>query len=291
MPSNSTPNQVARRKVTARVGRDGYDVDGNISGGMGCVWLLSRPTEPKDPRFTKRMAVKTFRQDLDETLIINELRNWLDLRHPRILQLIGIEYLNWHLSAVMPRMDGSLYDAIAMSPFAPPAATSIVLDILTALDFGSREHGIYHLDIKPQNVLWINNLANVRVTDWGISRLLTSPTFYNDARNSTQTFTQTAGTPGYMGPERFTSSWSIMDAADLYSLGFLASELIAGPFVSQTICDKGLNDYSYSILHDTAARIAKVAGGRLGNFITACIAWDPNLRPATFKEAIHILGR
>ncbi|KRE87081.1 hypothetical protein ASG75_02725 [Rhodanobacter sp. Soil772] len=257
---------------------------------MGDVWLLSRQDPPKDPRFEARVAVKTFHIDISEKLVVNELTNWLGLCHPRITPLLAIDYLNWHLAAVMPRMDGSLYEVITKKSFEPTVAMGIVRDILFALEFALGELGIYHLDIKPQNILWLNSPTNVKVADWGISRLASARATTAGMGNASATFTSAAGTPGYMGPERFDPEWPITAASDLYSLGLVASELVVGAFVTDLIRKHGFNEHGLTALNSAAAKVANQIGGSLGDFIAQCTALDPRQRPASFTDALRLLA-
>jgi Serine/threonine protein kinase len=275
--------------VDARLGGDGYSIEATLSGGMGDVWLLSRDNSPKDPRFAARVAVKTFHANLPEKQVINELGNWLELRHPCITPLLAIDYLNWHVAAVMPRMDGSLYDALRDNVFGAQKAAPIVRRILFALEHVWLKSGIYHLDIKPQNILWIGDPTNVKVADWGISRFVKPFPPVPQGTEASGSFTQASGTPGYMGPERFDPTWEMSAAADLYSLGLLACELVAGPFVSELIGTYGFSDAAVTRITGRATQIATQSAGPLGNFIRKCIAWDPAKRPTTFTDALALI--
>ncbi|MEY2115411.1 MULTISPECIES: serine/threonine-protein kinase [Rhodanobacter] len=283
-------NPIARAQVDARLGGDGYAIDAALSGGMGDVWLLSRHESPKDPRFAARVAVKTFHADVPEKMVVNELTNWLGLRHPLITRLLAIDYVNWRLAAVMPRMEGSLYEVIVKKPFEPTVASRIVRNVLFALEFAFGELGIYHLDIKPQNILWINSPANIKVADWGISRLVSARAVTTWLSDVSITFTSVSGTPGYMGPERFDPDWPVTAAADLYSLGLVASELVAGAFVSDLIRKHGFNERGVAAVNGAATHVASQMGGSLGNFITQCTALEPHLRPASFTEALRMFS-
>jgi serine/threonine protein kinase len=283
-------NSITRMPVGARLGGDGYAIDAALSGGMGNVWLLSRNEPPKDSRFAAHVAVKTFHADVPEKMIVNELTNWLGLRHPKITPLLAIDYVNWRLAAVMPRMDGSLYEVLAKTPLEPAGATSIVRNVLFALEFAFGELGVYHLDIKPQNILWINSPTNVKVADWGISRIVSARAVTTGLTGTSTTFTSASGTPGYMGPERFDPDWPVTASADLYSLGLVASELVAGTFVSELIRKHGFNARGVAAVNSAAVQVADQTGGSLGSFIIQCTALEPRHRPASFTDALRLVA-
>ena len=107
-----------------------------------------------------------------------------------------------------------------------PLALRLLTEVTRALAYAHR-HGVVHRDIKPENVLLADDEA--QVADFGIAKALTA-----SAEGGTLTSVGLAiGTPAYMAPEQASADPSIDHRADLYSLGVVAYEMLAG---QPTIC-------------------------------------------------------
>ena len=103
----------------------------------------------------------------------------------------------------------------------------IVREIISALS-AIHSAGLLHRDIKPANIILDRDTRSIKVTDFGISTLIT--------RNYTET-ENLRGSPAYMAPECFTSFEKIGAPIDIFAAGVLAYELIAGirPFYGESI--------------------------------------------------------
>jgi len=107
-------------------------------------------------------------------------------------------------------------------------AVKITQEIANALDYAHRQ-GIFHRDIKPANILLADGHAVV--ADFGIARAV--------ANASTQAFTSAGlvvGTPQYMSPEQASGERDVDGRSDIYSLGCVLYEMLAGepPFAGST---------------------------------------------------------
>jgi len=130
----------------------------------------------------------------------------------------------------MPYVEGeSLRDRLNREKQLPlEDALAITAEVADALSY-AHSHDIIHRDIKPENILLARGHA--RVADFGIARVLTSPTA------ETQTATGVAvGTPAYMSPEQVNGAWQLDARTDVYSLACVAYEMLAGasPFIGPT---------------------------------------------------------
>jgi serine/threonine protein kinase len=106
-------------------------------------------------------------------------------------------------------------------------AVSVIVQIASALDF-AHTHGVVHRDLKPANIMF-RDVGTPVLTDFGIAR-------YQDATATRLTQTgMLVGTPTYMSPEQINGQ-NVDGRADLYSLGILFYELLAGhpPFRGDT---------------------------------------------------------
>jgi serine/threonine protein kinase/tetratricopeptide (TPR) repeat protein len=127
-----------------------------------------------------------------------------------------------HLWFTMPYIEGeSLRDRLRRERQLPiDEAVRITREVALALDFAHR-HGIIHRDVKPENILLVDGQA--LVADFGIGRAL-------DAAGSEQ-ITNTGfavGTPAYMSPEQSVGERDIDGKTDVYSLGVVLYEMLAG---------------------------------------------------------------
>lgn len=213
-----------------------YGVVEVFKGGMGTVRLLHR--DAGNAVYRKYLAVKTFDADEDdeEAQIEQELGNWARLSSPCIMPMIKIGRLNFELCAIMPLGLGSLRDRLKESRLTIPQIKQVLLDIVTGLHDAQKQLGVAHLDLKPDNVLVkIPDPLRVRVSDWGLSRMMSRSKSHHDfltnakaweGRQTRDVTAFAAGTFPYMSPERFSGAWKVGPAADVFSLGVMACEML-----------------------------------------------------------------
>jgi tRNA A-37 threonylcarbamoyl transferase component Bud32 len=197
-------------------------------GGMANVYLA------RDLKHDRDVAIKVMRPELTESMgserYLREIRLLARLQHPNILGLVDSGEASGVLYYVMPYLaDGSLRGRLTRERELPVAtALGIFREIASALEYAHAE-GVVHRDIKPENVLL--SAGHALVTDFGIARIVD-----DSASGSTLLTTAgtTIGTPQYMAPEQVAGDSKIDHRADLYSLGVLVYELLAGipPFAA-----------------------------------------------------------
>jgi serine/threonine protein kinase len=273
-----------------------YNVEGVRNGGMGRVWLLTQAfPESRDPVYRHELAVKTFDFVSDQQTIECELNAWISLQHQFVLPLLKLGRLNYQLAAIMPRMHGSLDNLLEEGRTFSEQETSLTMfEIALALEHAWKSAGILHLDIKPSNVLVEDSHAlRIKVSDWGISRLVgqkvpAAPIVAPQAVDPKSKVTAySAGTPLFMSPERFSRSWQMSPAVDIYSLGLMAVLLNTGtlPFrfgqvdPLEEIVTGALYVNARALLADRTSRFQKLCLGSL----------DPN--PVTRISSYHTFLR
>ena len=199
-----------------------YHIDRELGvGGMATVYAA------RDIKHHRQVAVKVLRPDLAASLgadrFLREIEIAANLQHPHILPLYDSGGAGELLFYVMPLVEGqSLRDRLTRTGALPiDDAVRIIRDVAGALAY-SHQHGVVHRDIKPENILLSSGHA--MVTDFGIAKAVSDA-----ASGATLTgIGITLGTPAYMAPEQATADPSLDHRADLYALGAMAYELIAG---------------------------------------------------------------
>jgi serine/threonine-protein kinase len=134
----------------------------------------------------------------------------------------------------MPYVDGeSLRHRLARGPIEVAEAVSILRDVARALAY-AHARGIVHRDVKPDNVLLSGGAAVV--TDFGIAKAVSASRTITRADALTQAGVS-LGTPAYMAPEQALGDPTLDHRADLYALGVVAYEVLAGtpPFTGATL--------------------------------------------------------
>ena len=200
---------------------DRYPVERELGrGGMATVYLA------RDPKHQRSVAIKVLSQDLAAVLgpgrFLREIELAAKLSHPHILPLHDSGQADGLLFYVMPYIEGeSLRDRLDRDKQLPiEQAVSITRKIAAALDYAHR-HDVVHRDIKPENILL--HEGEPLVADFGIALAV------SEAGGERLTGTGLSlGTPYYMSPEQATGDRQIDARTDIYSLGCLLFEMLAG---------------------------------------------------------------
>lgn len=198
-------------------------------GGMATVHLAH------DLRHRRDVAVKVIDAGVARRIgverFLREIQTIAKLQHPHILGLIDSGDVDGAPYFVMPLVTGgSLKHRLAAEGQMPIAeAVRIAGQVASALDYAHRQ-GVVHRDVKPANILLQDGQA--LVADFGISLAVTD----GDATRITETGIS-LGTPRYMSPEQASGSPDITPRSDVYALGALTYEMLAGepPFVGPTV--------------------------------------------------------
>jgi serine/threonine protein kinase len=307
----SSPIPQSQPKLV-QVDQHTYEVTGVREGGFGKVWLLKRRTARSDWIYGPVNAVKTFNvyDHEQESVIEQELGNWISLQSLRIIPLIKIVRLNFELGALMLLTPGSLDDYLRRhGPLDSPAVIIVLLDIARGLADAQEQADLVHLDLKPQNLLLdSHNLVldsidspRVMISDWGISRIASQQRQHSDwlrapiawlKRQLTEKTTFNFGTVPYMAPERFSGSWRIGPSADVFSLGIIAVQLLTGQL--PTIDPSGdrlrsINMITSSRYVDRAKILMTTRSGRLASLILKMIDPNPDRRLVDYSSIIGAL--
>ena len=197
-------------------------------GGMATVYLA------EDVRHRRRVALKVLHPELSAVLgperFLKEIELTASLQHPHILPLFDSGSAAGQLFYVMPFVDGeTLRGRLEREKQLRVAdALAIAREVADALQY-AHERGVVHRDIKPENILLQGGHA--LVADFGIALAV--------QQAGGQRMTQTGlslGTPQYMAPEQAMGDRNVDARADIYALGAVTYEMLAGepPFTGPT---------------------------------------------------------
>ena len=294
-PAAGFPDVLADRyRLSREIGR----------GGMATVYLA------RDLRHGRDVAVKVVSPMLASALggdrFLREIEIVANLRHPHIVPLFDSGNAGGAPYYVMPFETGlSLRQRLARDgPLPIDEAVTILRDVSDALAY-AHEHGIVHRDIKPDNVMLSGRHA--MVTDFGVAKAIVAgttderlvrsgPDGSAEARAEADTAPTTTqgvafGTPAYMAPEQIVGDPRIDHRADIYAVGALAYELLAGrpPFVGQTR-DEVLAGHLSRVPAPVIAHRADVPAP-LAELVMSCLAKEPDDRPQTANDLVERLER
>jgi tetratricopeptide (TPR) repeat protein len=251
---------------------DAYVVDRELTpGGMSRLFLatdraLDRQVVIKllPPEFANEATAERFQREMLVTA---------KLQHAHILPVLSAGAHGRLLYYLTPFVAGdSLRHRLGLGDVLPIEETVRLLrEVADALSF-AHDRGIVHRDLKPENILLQHGHAIL--ADFGIARAVAAATRGTPHERLTATGLG-LGTPGYMAPEQLAADPAVDARADIYAVGVIAYEMLAGhpPF-------SGLSPSLLVIAHMTkppepiAARRAGVPPP-LAHLVMRCLEKDP----------------
>jgi serine/threonine protein kinase/tetratricopeptide (TPR) repeat protein len=209
-----------------------YEITEEIGkGGMATVFRAYQPS------MDRHVAVKVIRASmlgdkLGRDRFQREARVVAKLEHPHLLPIYDFDGEHDPPFIVMRFLEGgTLKQVMEAGPLPPSEMIYTLRQVALALDYAHRQ-GVVHRDLKPSNIM-IDREGNVFVADFGIARVTDAP------RDLTGTGV-VMGTPGYMAPEQARGKAEVDGRADVYSLGVIMFEMLAGrgPFERESPLDE-----------------------------------------------------
>ncbi len=210
-------------------------------GGMGVVY------EAEHSMTRRRVAVKVLHPHHKESSdaakrFINEAQAAGRIQHPNVVEVLDAgEDSDGSLYLVLELLSGQdlATQLMRMRRLEVAETIMIVAQVLQALVIAHRQ-GIIHRDIKPENIFLTRSVTgdrHVKILDFGISKAISGDQAF--APSVTQTNT-TVGTPHYMSPEQARGERTIDTRADLWAVGVVMFECLAGkvPFDGETYNDQ-----------------------------------------------------
>ncbi|MET0388254.1 MAG: protein kinase [Polyangiales bacterium] len=222
-----------RYRIEARLG----------AGGMGAVWTA------RHVALGQRVALKVVLPEAlrDAAAVPRFMREaWAasNIQSDHIVRVFDLGTLESGAPyLVMEHLEGlDLAQRLRQAgKLAVPEAIEIVLQVCEALG-EAHALGVVHRDLKPSNIFCVQrggSRAAIKVLDFGISKITAIPDVPVVGDLSLTNTRTVIGSPLYMSPEQMASAKNVDARADIWSLGVILYELLAGqrPFVGDTFAD------------------------------------------------------
>ena len=203
----------------------GYVVERLLGrGGLGAVYLVRH--EMLDTLYALKVLYPEVAAQNPNYVkrFLREAKIATRIRHPNLVAVhdCGFDGVKGIYYLVMDYVTGGdLRQALAFSgKFAPEKAVAVVAQVAQALD-AAQKYNVVHRDIKPENIM-LQPDGVVKLVDLGIAKA-------SNVDESLKTTTESVfGTPTYVSPEQALSAADVDTRADIYSLGIVLFEMVAG---------------------------------------------------------------
>ena len=259
--------ELGRYKVKEELGR----------GAMGVVYLGF------DPKISRRVAIKTFHYNQFQPQQVEELKSRFyreaeaagRLNHPSIVSVYDVGEEDDLAFIAMDFAAGESLNHFAIDTNLLPVfeVYRTICEVAKALDY-AHNNQIVHRDIKPGNIMYSPSPFQVKVTDFGIARLV------DDSRTSTG---EILGSPLYMSPEQLKGK-KVNGSSDIFSLGVTFYQLLTGalPFSGENLAA-----LTYEIIHGKhkgVRAVRKELPVSASRIINQCLQKSPEDRYASAGE-------
>jgi tetratricopeptide (TPR) repeat protein len=265
LPSSPDATMVAQGGDQARKSSRYQILEELGRGGMGVVYKAS------DTLLDRIVAYKVLPPHVQKDgkvldMFLREARSAARLSHPNIVTIFDADEDRGEFFIIMELVEGESLKELLLQQGKFPVKTALVLtaQVFKALAYAHAK-GIVHRDIKPANLLWAKSEKQIKITDFGLARII---------EEGRKTHTQMAGTPYYMAPEQIVGG-NVDHQADQYAMGITLYEFVTGtvPFKD--------GDVLYHHVH-TAPKPPETLNPDLSeplsDFIMKCIAKESDKR-------------
>lgn len=260
-----------------------YDIERELGGGG-----MSRVFVATDKLLGRKVVIKLLSPELTAEVNRGRFRREIQvaaqLQHPHIVTLFSAGEDGDLVYYTMPFIKGeSLKSALEKSgPLTVTEVVRILYDVTDALAY-AHENGVVHRDIKPANIL--RSGSHYLVTDFGVAKAL-------NAAMQTGQMTSTGmavGTPSYMSPEQLAGDPAADHRIDIYAVGLLAYELLAGksPFAAPT--PKGVLAAVLTREPKPLIEVRPDVPRSLSEVVMRCLSKEPEARPQSAMELMAAL--
>jgi len=213
------------------------------SGGCGVVYLAAQ-----DEPVERKVALKIIRLGMDTENVIARFEKEREalalMDHPNIARVLDAgTTVSSRPYFVMELVDGEkITDFCDLHRLGLRQRLELFCQVCDAIQH-AHQKGVIHRDIKPSNVLVRSHEGSPvsKVIDFGIAKATAGNLEFDSTHTRSGNF---IGTPAYMSPEQAAGGVDIDTRSDIYSLGALAYELLAGrpPFSHERLKDIGVDE-------------------------------------------------
>ena len=260
-----------------------YEITEEIGkGGMATVYRAYQPS------MDRHVAVKVIRASIlgdsvGRDRFTREAKLVAKLEHPHLLPVYDFDGAHDPPYIVMRFLEGGTLKQVMDADRLPPEEMLYTLrQVATALDYAHRQE-VVHRDLKPSNIM-IDREGNAFVADFGIARV-------TDAAKDLTGTGNVIGTPGYMAPEQARGMDGVDGRADVYSLGVIAFELLAGrgPYDRDSAVEELMAHLQEPVPDIT--EMNSELGPEVNEVVQKALAKDRDDRYSTSGEFIDELGK
>jgi hypothetical protein len=261
------------------------------AGGMGEVWASD------DLHGTRVVALKLVREGVDDApareALLREARAAQALHHPNVLEIQEVLDVGGQPVLVMDLLQGeTLAGRLLRTPrLEIDELIALALPVVSALGT-AHTAGLVHRDLKPENIFLDVRGAGatrVRVLDFGIARRSAIDAETAQSTGLTTTTGLLIGTPAYMSPEQLYGESDLDHRADLWSLGIVLYQCLAGFLPTQ---GGNLGQVIKAVVarpFEPIGRLRADAPERLAGLVERLLARDRNARPRDASEVFEVL--
>jgi non-specific serine/threonine protein kinase/serine/threonine-protein kinase len=267
-------------------------------GGMGTVYLAARD----DGEFKHQVAIKLVKRGMDTDRILARFRHerqiLAGLDHPNIARLLdGGHTDDGRPYFVMEYVDGeSVREYCERRGLTVTDRIALFRTVCAAVQH-AHQNLIVHRDIKASNIV-VTDAGVPKLLDFGIAKLLDAE---RTDMGTAATDTVHAMTPEYASPEQIRGE-PVTTATDVYSLGVLLYELLAGrrPYetqghradeIARAVCDTEPPAPSNTVADRDAGRLTRRLRGDLDTIVLMAMRKDPRRRYGSVEQLSADLGR
>ena len=274
-----------------------YEIQRRLGAGGSGVVYLANDTLLQRPVVLKILRAGLLTAEQMRSTVLREARLASAIEHPNVCGIYEVGESGDEGYIAMQYVPGESLDAlIARGPATPQLLFSVGIQIADGLQ-AAHSLGIFHRDLKPQNVM-LTDGGLVKILDFGLARRLrpedaafdpTKPALAKDATVA-ETYTARGGTIRYMAPEQFVTGHSSAQS-DIWALGVILYELAGGrhPFARPNDEDfQAIRAIQFSEPVDLSQIVPDISP-ELKSVIATCLEKNPGTRYASAAEVREAL--